>query len=346
MRYYSSTAVATNLVGDIDSTTNQFTVAGLTGYPDSLPWDGSLDPETDNEELVQVTDVNGNVLTVIRGYAGTTAIGHSGGAVFQHSTTHLDYQEPQDHIAATSGVHGVTGELVGTTDTQTLTGKTIDGADNTFSNIPNDALDDLAIAKVTDLQDSLDAKMDLPATSFSIGALLVGTGSGTYDILPAGNEGDVPTVQANGAVAYAAIPGTLLAVVDYEQAVTVPTVLAALDSTNLKITFTAPSNGKVLLRVSFDCYVASSGTLQLGFQNASGGAKIGRYWSNLHIFPEYYYTGSSNGTDAQDFLFSVAQVATGLVGGTSYTLNLVGSFGTAASLNVTNACIEAWAVPS
>lgn len=33
-------------------------------------------------------------------------------------------------------MHGLTGALVGTTDTQTITGKTIDGDDNTLLNIP------------------------------------------------------------------------------------------------------------------------------------------------------------------------------------------------------------------
>lgn len=37
------------------------------------------------------------------------------------------------HVAATAGVHGVTGSVVGTTDTQTLTGKTIDTSVNTVT---------------------------------------------------------------------------------------------------------------------------------------------------------------------------------------------------------------------
>lgn len=41
------------------------------------------------------------------------------------------------HIAATSGVHGTTGTVVGTSDAQTLTNKTVDVSINTFTNIAN-----------------------------------------------------------------------------------------------------------------------------------------------------------------------------------------------------------------
>jgi len=45
-----------------------------------------------------------------------------------------------DHNNLTSGVHGVAGDVVGTSDSQTLTNKSIDGGNNTLSNIANASL--------------------------------------------------------------------------------------------------------------------------------------------------------------------------------------------------------------
>ncbi len=57
-----------------------------------------------------------------------------------------DVQDNLDtHTNASSGVHGVTGSVVGTSDSQTLTNKTIDASSNTLSNIANSSLTNSSI---------------------------------------------------------------------------------------------------------------------------------------------------------------------------------------------------------
>lgn len=53
------------------------------------------------------------------------------------------------HIAQNSGVHGVTGNVVGTTDTQTLTNKTISGTNNALSGIADASITTLSASKLT-----------------------------------------------------------------------------------------------------------------------------------------------------------------------------------------------------
>lgn len=140
MRYYSSVFVPTQLAVGISSTSTQIQVTSLNGAPTQTPWTAVIDPGTDSAELVDVTAVQGLTLTVTRGVSGTTPVAHDAGATLDHVTSARDFSEPQTHIAASSNVHGVSGALVGTTDTQTLTNKTIDGSANTLQNIPLSAI--------------------------------------------------------------------------------------------------------------------------------------------------------------------------------------------------------------
>jgi hypothetical protein len=84
-----------------------------------------IDPDTALEEIVDVTAVSTNTLTVERGRDSSSGQIHSAGAVVRHMAIGRDYREANEHINDSTTAHGVTGAVVGTTNTQTLTNKTL-----------------------------------------------------------------------------------------------------------------------------------------------------------------------------------------------------------------------------
>lgn len=145
---YSNTAVETTLSGSVTNSGTSITVGSTTGFPVTFPYTLVLDYGAANEEVVNVTGLAGSTLTIERGQDGTSGQAHSAGAVVVHALVARDAREPQEHIDATSNVHGLTGGalVVGTTQSQTLTNKAISGADNTLTAIPASALTGTASA--------------------------------------------------------------------------------------------------------------------------------------------------------------------------------------------------------
>jgi hypothetical protein len=139
-RKYSSRSQQTTLSSGISSSDTSLTVgsgSSLMGgktLTSTQYYTVVIDPDTALEEIVDIYSyTSGNTLTVLRGRDGSTGVAHSAGAVVRHMAIGRDYQEANDHIEATSAVHGLSGSVVGTTDTQTLTNKTIDTASNTIT---------------------------------------------------------------------------------------------------------------------------------------------------------------------------------------------------------------------
>jgi hypothetical protein len=142
--FYSNNAVQTALSGSISAGSATISVGAVTGFPGSYPYVLALDYGAATEELVTVTAAAGLNLTVTRGFGGTSAQSHSLGATVRHVYNAIDATDFRTHEAATVSVHGVTGALVGATQSQTLTNKTlttptINGAalTGTFSGTPN-----------------------------------------------------------------------------------------------------------------------------------------------------------------------------------------------------------------
>jgi hypothetical protein len=93
-RKYSSISVQTTLATGISGTAETMTVATGTGAAllggvtlsagNIDTFSVAIDPDTQNEEIVFVTAVSGDTLTIVRGQSGTSQISHSGGATIKH----------------------------------------------------------------------------------------------------------------------------------------------------------------------------------------------------------------------------------------------------------------------
>jgi len=99
-RKYSSISVETTLQATINSSTTSITVATGTGTTlmggvtlsagNVDQFTVAIDPDTVNEEIVFVTGVNSDTLTVVRGRAGSSQVSHTAGATVRHVLTSDD----------------------------------------------------------------------------------------------------------------------------------------------------------------------------------------------------------------------------------------------------------------
>jgi microcystin-dependent protein len=124
-RFYSSTAVATELQVGVDSVATELVFQDITGWPASLPFTVILDEDQVWEEIVTCLVSNGATgFTVQRGVDGTEAQTHASGASAHHGFSAQDFRESSQHVGSTLDVHGV-GGVVGLTEEQELSNKTL-----------------------------------------------------------------------------------------------------------------------------------------------------------------------------------------------------------------------------
>lgn len=125
-RYYANSAPQQTLASSITSSATTLTVMGsFSGWPSSTPFFACINTNEVDQEIVLVTAIVGTTATITRGEDGTTGVAHAAGAKLDHVFVRQDMDEANAHTSATSGVHGISGQVVGTNDNQTLTNKTI-----------------------------------------------------------------------------------------------------------------------------------------------------------------------------------------------------------------------------
>jgi hypothetical protein len=197
-RKYSSISVATTLNGTISSSATTITVAtgtaalllgGVTlsaGNVDQFAI--AINPDTAGEEICFVTAVSGDIFTVVRARAGSTALTHTTGATIQHVLTGEDL----DFFGSSSPTAYVTakGDLLAATGAGAIARRSV-------------GTNDQALVADSTAATGLSYKGAVLTTSFVKGSIAVGTGSGTYAIQAVGTNGQVLTAdstQADGVI--------------------------------------------------------------------------------------------------------------------------------------------------
>lgn len=140
-RSYAGGVKGVTLTATATDVATSLSVNTLVGVPDGSggPFALVVGKGGPNEEKMLASSAGGGIIVISqRGYDGTSPKPHSAGEEVRLVGTAIDFDEANAHIQQTAGVHGLSvgDSIVGAARTQTLTGKTMDGGQNTFTNLP------------------------------------------------------------------------------------------------------------------------------------------------------------------------------------------------------------------
>jgi hypothetical protein len=170
VRKYSSRSQKTTLSGAITSVATTANVVSGTSLMGGATLSAGqtytvvIDPDTALEEIVDVTAVSTNTLTITRGIDGSSAVAHSAGAEVRHMSIGRDFREANDHIENTTTAHGLTiANVLETSDTNMITTAMLQA-------------NAVTTAKITDLNVTTGKIADSAVTSAKIADLTIATG--------------------------------------------------------------------------------------------------------------------------------------------------------------------------
>lgn len=201
IRNYSSRSQQTTLSVGINASATSITVGsasnllgGVTGasLSSTSTFTVVIDPDTALEEIVDVTGVSGNVLTIVRGVETNPATGqaHGAGAVIRHMAIGRDYRDANSHIEGTLAGHAATTstELRGVISDETGTGSLV------FATSPTLVTPTLGVATATSINGTT-----IPSSA---------------TLIKASDTGTVTNTMLAGSIAPAKITGTAITAAD------------------------------------------------------------------------------------------------------------------------------------
>ncbi len=201
VRNYSSRSQQTTLSSGINASATSITVGsasnllgGVAGASLSATstFTVVIDPDTALEEIVDVTGVSGNVLTIVRGVETNPATGqaHGAGAVIRHMAIGRDYRESNTHIEGTLAGHAATtsAELRGVISDETGTGSLV------FATSPTLVTPTLGVATATSINGTT-----IPSSA---------------TLIKASDTGTVTNTMLAGSIAPSKITGTAITAAD------------------------------------------------------------------------------------------------------------------------------------
>lgn len=306
---YSNISAETTLTSGISPSSTVVALNSSSGLPVSYPYTLLIDYGAANVEVMTVTGPSGTNFAVTRGEDGTAAQSHNPGARVVHGVVARDLKQPQDHIAASTGVHGAAGSVVGTIDVQTLSNKTINGASNTLT-VRDADITGLAASKLTGNFNG--GSSFVSAADATVPLAAKGTGTATGNLLElykgAANQFSVDpngAVTAAGGVSAGGVVGVTRAV-----------------ATDLAVTgkLTGDTNNRV--------QVQADGTVKWGPGNATQDATLARSGANtLALTGNETISGTLNVTGATTLAAVTGTTVNGTtdvqVGGVSVSRGIV-----------------------